>query len=255
MTPNDDLVLEALERRQLESDDLNREISGTQHSEHARFLNAYDDENDPRGQRKDKASTRDAHLTALQQMLTDPAYRALYEDTLDQLRRAQLAAETARDKADLVLEQAQVDMQAIREDANRLADGTRVYVDAPGNVRREDGTIVADADLEGGFEEILRGLKPADGVFRLASKVFRQRWDYRLATQEQRIGALNSEMNKLDKQIEQLLDRIVDAESTTVIRAFEKRTSEAEIRKAELDEKMPYVAVRCGTSKTVIEPR
>ena len=88
--------------------------------------------------------------------------------------------------------------------------------------------------LEGEFGELLQKLKPAEGVFKLARKVFEDLWNHRLATQEERLASLNTEAAKLETQIEKLLDRIVDAGSPTVIHALEKRVSASEIKKREL---------------------
>ncbi|MEO1018069.1 MAG: hypothetical protein AAFY56_10290 [Pseudomonadota bacterium] len=139
---------DALERRQIESDDLNREIAGTQHSRHLRFLNAYDDEIDPRGRRRDRAGTSDGHITMLQMMLADPAYLALFEATSEKLRDAETTTSEALDHAQAGMSEAQTAFDDLKENANQLSDGTRVYRDADGNVKREDGSLVIGPELD-----------------------------------------------------------------------------------------------------------
>ena len=53
---------------------------------------------------------------------------------------------------------------------------------------------------------------------------------------------MESEIVKLDKEIEQLLDRIVEANSSSVIRAYENRIKELEEQKLEFKEKINF----CG---------
>lgn len=149
VTSEDKQNLDALERRQLDSDDLNKELAGKQFSRRVRFLTSDDDESNPRERRKGRNFERQAHMSALAQMMADPAYRALYDETLAKLRQAQMMAEAAKEAADEFLQKTQNGMQDLRDNANRLEDGTRVYVDADGNVRRENGTIVDHADLDG----------------------------------------------------------------------------------------------------------
>lgn len=44
------------------------------------------------------------------------------------------------------------------------------------------GKSVPRAKMEDGFEEILKGLQPAQGLFELAKAMLRDAWDMRLAT-------------------------------------------------------------------------
>jgi site-specific DNA recombinase len=97
-------------------------------------------------------------------------------------------------------------------------------------------------EIEGAFETLLKQLKPTEGLFNLAEAMFKELWYHRMDTQKNRKRLLEAEIKKTDKQIEQLLDRIVDADSATVIKAYEKRINKLEAEKIEMKEKI----TNCG---------
>lgn len=66
-------------------------------------------------------------------------------------------------------------------------------------------------------------------------------WNYRLKAQKVRIQSLAVEIEKLDKNIEQLLDRIVVTDSPSVIHAYENRIKDLEIQKMEIKEKNSFL--------------
>ncbi len=92
--------------------------------------------------------------------------------------------------------------------------------------------------LEGEFEGLLQILKPTEGLFNLARMIFEDLWNHRLNAQKIRVQSLTIEIEKIDKNIEQLLDRVVASDSPSVIRAYENRIKDMEVQKMELREKM-----------------
>ncbi|MEZ5492362.1 MAG: recombinase family protein [Gammaproteobacteria bacterium] len=92
--------------------------------------------------------------------------------------------------------------------------------------------------IEGEFEQFLLSLKPTRELFNLALTMFKELWEYRLEFQRTHSKSLQLEINKAEKKIEQLLDRIVDAESTSVISAYEKRIGELQLEKQIMQEKI-----------------
>lgn len=95
------------------------------------------------------------------------------------------------------------------------------------------------AKLEGEFETLLRGLTPSRTLFDLARDMFRKAWDMRLAQAQTTRVALEREAIALDRQIEQLVDRIVDSQSPTAISAYEARIAKLEREKLVLSERLP----------------
>ena len=72
--------------------------------------------------------------------------------------------------------------------------------------------------------------------------MFEDLWNHRLATAEARGGGLESELTKIERDVEQFLDRIAQAQLPSVIAAYENRIRQLEERKIELNEKI----ANCG---------
>lgn len=72
-------------------------------------------------------------------------------------------------------------------------------------------------ELEGAFGGLLRSLQPTEGLFALAKAMFRDAWTQRQAQADVLIAGLKQDAAKIDKQIENLLDRIVEASTSSVI--------------------------------------
>ncbi|MDX8353980.1 hypothetical protein [Cognatiyoonia sp. IB215182] len=126
--------------RRREFDDLQNEIAGRETGRRARFLK------DGAGSDSEKKKKREEQqaLTRLAQLLNDPVYRAKYDSVVHLLAEAERATETAIARITDQIRAAEADLNDIMERAARLPDGTRVYRDAEGFVRREDGSVVED---------------------------------------------------------------------------------------------------------------
>ncbi|MGH8547552.1 MAG: zinc ribbon domain-containing protein [Methylococcales bacterium] len=101
-----------------------------------------------------------------------------------------------------------------------------------------NGKSIKRKRLEGEFEALLSLLKPTEGLFTLARMMFEELWNHRIKRQKSRHQAITAEIGKLDKKVEQLLDRIVEANSPSVVRAYENRVWDLEAQKIELKEKL-----------------
>jgi site-specific DNA recombinase len=97
--------------------------------------------------------------------------------------------------------------------------------------------------LEGEFETFLKSLQPTEALFKVARLMFEELWGLRLELQKSRTHSLEAQLIQTDRQIEQLVDRIVDASSATVIGALEKRIQKLEREKVEIGEKI----AACGS--------
>ena len=68
--------------------------------------------------------------------------------------------------------------------------------------------------------------------------MFRELWEHRNASAKNRAKAMQKELSLADRRIGQLLDRIVDANSETLIQAHEKRVKDLESHKIEMREEI-----------------
>ena len=106
-----------------------------------------------------------------------------------------------------------------------------------------NGKSLARAKVEGALEELVRSLTPARELVELASAMFRDLWDRRTKDAKERRTAFKLETAAVEKKIGQFLDRIVDADSPTVIAAYERKIGELERDKLILAENI----AKCGT--------
>src|SRR5690606_22676009 len=96
--------------------------------------------------------------------------------------------------------------------------------------------------IEDEFEALLKSLRPAEGLFRCARAMFEELWNHRLAASESYARTLKAELAKIERQVEQFLDRIVDADTPSVVTAYERRIRQLEEQKIAIDEKI----ANCG---------
>lgn len=92
--------------------------------------------------------------------------------------------------------------------------------------------------VEGAFEELLRELQPTEELFNLAFDMFRDLWDAKLKSSATRSAALLKEVRLIETKLDNLLDRIVDASSDSVVAAYENRIRALEEQKALAREKI-----------------
>ncbi len=100
------------------------------------------------------------------------------------------------------------------------------------------GKSIRKEVMEAQFEEVLKKLTPSRPLIDAAEAMFRMIWDHMGASQKYHKAKLAKECADIDKQINDILDRIVDSNSSKVIQAFEKRIDKLEVKKLLLEEKM-----------------
>jgi site-specific DNA recombinase len=104
------------------------------------------------------------------------------------------------------------------------------------------GKSYAREKVEGAFEALLRSVTPAKELVDLAAAAFRNHWNKQAMNADQSRKAIEKELAEIDRKVKQLLDRIVEAESPTVISAYENRIAELESTKLLLKDKMARAA-------------
>lgn len=93
------------------------------------------------------------------------------------------------------------------------------------------GKSVARAKIEEAFEQLLRSMTPARELFELASMRFRDLWNKQMRSAAERKVVMKREVAEIDRKIAVLIDRVVEADSTTIMKALERRVEELEHRK------------------------
>ena len=101
-----------------------------------------------------------------------------------------------------------------------------------------NGKSIARAKIEEEFEALLRSVTPSAELISLATTILTDLWDKRIERGKLERTSLKREIKSIDDKIAQLLDRVVEAESRTVIAAYEGRIADLEKQKLVLDEKL-----------------
>lgn len=92
--------------------------------------------------------------------------------------------------------------------------------------------------LEGQFESLLRQLQPSESLFCVARAMIKDLWDHRVEAAHGCAQSLKAALAQVERKIEQLLDRITEADVASVIRAYEDRIRKLEEQKAEIVEQI-----------------
>ncbi len=112
---------------------------------------------------------------------------------------------------------------------------------------------ISRAKLENAFEEVLKRLQPTAQLFELAKAMLQDAWDMRLGDAQGARAEWERQLGETDKQIEGILDRIVDAANPAVVAAYEKRLAKLEREKILLAEKSVQVVPLKGRLEEIIE--
>ena len=115
------------------------------------------------------------------------------------------------------------------------------------------GKSVPKAKLEDGFAEILKKMEPAHGLFELAKAMLRDAWNMRLVIAHNEKEALRRQLEDLNRQLESMLDRIVEANSASVVSAYETRIEKLERDKIVLQERIAKSVPPKGRLEDCIE--
>lgn len=92
--------------------------------------------------------------------------------------------------------------------------------------------------LEDEFAALLLDLKPSPALFSVAFEMFRDQWNAKLEGLGAQSTTLRNDIRLIESKMDGLLDRIVDAESPTVVTAYEKRIRDLEAQRAIMAEKI-----------------
>ena len=82
--------------------------------------------------------------------------------------------------------------------------------------------------LEGEFETLLKTMQPSVQVFEIAKAMFKDVWSQRSEQSKSMIAGIKLQIVGFDKQIGNLVERIVDTDNETVVAAYERKITELE---------------------------
>ncbi len=100
------------------------------------------------------------------------------------------------------------------------------------------GKSIPRDKLEGAFGEVVKTLEPSPKLFQMATVMFKDAWAARLGQAKDATQSVRRQIADTEKQIENLLDRIMSASSDSVIGAYENKIARLERDKHRLTENL-----------------
>ncbi|MGC1495435.1 MAG: recombinase family protein [Sulfitobacter sp.] len=92
--------------------------------------------------------------------------------------------------------------------------------------------------IEGEFDELLKGMRPTEGLVTTLKSMFKDAWAQRAAQIGTTKTALVRQVKALDRQIDTFLDKLGDTTSAAATRAYERKIEKLETEKMITEEKL-----------------
>jgi site-specific DNA recombinase len=100
------------------------------------------------------------------------------------------------------------------------------------------GKSIRRAAIESQFEAMLAGMKPSRAMYDLTHKLFQKAWSLQSENVNVQRQSAQKALREAEQKIENMLDRIVDASSASVVAAYESRIEKLEREKLVLREQL-----------------
>ena len=114
------------------------------------------------------------------------------------------------------------------------------------------GKSIRRSDIEGEFEKLLHTLKPSGVLISVATQMFEKLWQHRHGCQDERVQTLKTELVRVEQQTNKLLDKIMEADLSSVVKAYEKKIKTLEEEKLVITEKIANCGKPVRDSQTTL---
>lgn len=109
------------------------------------------------------------------------------------------------------------------------------------------GKTIRRDKLEGDFEDLLKTLQPAQGIFVLAKTMFKDGWDQQINVMESMVQGAKQKLASIEQDIQRTVDRIMTASTPAVITRYEERIEQLEKEKRLLADTQDKPPVQHGS--------
>lgn len=82
--------------------------------------------------------------------------------------------------------------------------------------------------IDAAFAEVMQSLAPSKTMVKSVTMMLKDAWAQRLANANAQKGNVQGEIDRMDTQLDGLLNRIVETDNPTVVAAYEKKIAELE---------------------------
>lgn len=115
------------------------------------------------------------------------------------------------------------------------------------------GKSIRRADIEGPFEEILTSMTPSQTLFNTMKIMINSAYEQRTSQMAAIKTKLKSDIVKLEKEIDEFLNRIVNTQTASIIDTYEKKIAELERNKLLATEKLEQTSIKNNTKGKSLE--
>ncbi|MEM7427861.1 MAG: recombinase family protein [Pseudomonadota bacterium] len=116
------------------------------------------------------------------------------------------------------------------------------------------GKSIPRDKIEGEVGALIKELEPTEGLITLATAMFQHAWNQRRDQAKEIIQSGKRQVKEIEKQIESLLERIMQSGNSAVIGTYEQKIGKLEHEKLLLAEKLQNQAEPKGTFEEKLEP-
>ncbi len=97
---------------------------------------------------------------------------------------------------------------------------------------------IARDKIESEFETLLMQLQPSESLFNVASRMFKDLWDYRATSNKERASRLRADLSRIEASEIKLVDKMIETDNAIVTQQLELRLTKLEQDKLFLAEKI-----------------
>ena len=100
------------------------------------------------------------------------------------------------------------------------------------------GKSIRRDQIEGEFETLLKTLQPSQTLFAVASAMFKDIWEQRMAMAQEIADSVRKDIASAEKQIAKLVERVMGTDSAALASAYETKIKALEVEKVRLTERL-----------------
>ena len=93
------------------------------------------------------------------------------------------------------------------------------------------GKSIKREEIENAFESLLKKIAPSRPVLKITRKIFEKLWARRAMEFEERRKALKSNLSQINRELDALVERVLNASQQTLIDAYERKIADLEQHK------------------------
>ncbi len=100
------------------------------------------------------------------------------------------------------------------------------------------GKSIKKSDIEGEFETLLHMIRPSEPILGVAGKLFKRLWEKQANDLKHRKTSIQMTLKQINREIDGLVERIINTSQPSLISAYERKISDLELRRSAAEEQL-----------------